>query len=276
AAIVEQRVHRFLQHALFVADNHVRRVQFHQLLEPVIAVDDAAVKIVEIGCSEAAAIKRHQRTQLRWDHRKNVQNHPLRFVAGLAERFGYPQALRVLQLLLLGCLSAHLLAHLETESLGVDLLEQFLDAFRAHHRDELAGMLLIELALLLVGDHRALNQAGYFTRIDDHESFEIENALQLAERNIDEIADAARKTLEKPDVRAGARELDVAEAFAAHARQRHFDAALIADHAAVLHALVLAAEALPIRDRPENPGAEQAIPLGLESPVIDGLGLGNF
>src|SRR5262249_13959017 len=52
--------------------------------------------------------------------------------------------------------------------------------------------------------------------------------------------------------------------------------ALVADHAAVLHALVLAAEALPVRDGAEDLGAEEAVPLRLEGPVVDGLGLGDL
>src|SRR5438270_6207980 len=41
-------------------------------------------------------------------------------------------------------------------------------------------------------------------------------------------------------------------------RQRDLDRALLADDALVLHALVLAAQALVILDRPEDAGAEQA------------------
>ena len=55
-------------------------------------------------------------------------------------------------------------------------------------------------------------------------------------------------------------ELDMAHAVAAHLRQRHFDAALLADDALVLHALVLAAQAFVVLDRPEDAGAEQARP----------------
>ena len=158
AAVVEQRVDGFLQHALFVAHDHVGRVQLHQLLQPVVAVDDAAVEVVEIGGGEAAAIQRHQRAQFRRNHRDHVQNHPLRLVAGLAERFHHAQALGVLQLLLLRELGLHLLADFFAESFDVDLLEQFLDAFGAHHGDELAGEFLVELALALVGDHFALRE----------------------------------------------------------------------------------------------------------------------
>ena len=276
AAVVEQRVDGFLQHALFVADDHVGRVQLDQLLQAVVAVDDAAIQIVEIGGGETAAIQRHQRAQLRRNHRDDVQNHPLRLVAGLAEDLDDAQALGVLQLLLLRRLGLHLFADFQAERFDVDLLQQLFDALGAHHGDELAGEFLIELALALVADHFAAAQAGHFAGIDDDESFEIEHALQFAERDVEQVADAAGQALEEPDMRAGAGQFDMAQALAAHAGQRHFDAALVADHAAVLHALVLAAQAFPVGDRAEDTGAEQAVALRLEGPVIDRFRLGDF
>jgi hypothetical protein len=44
----------------------------------------------------------------------------------------------------------------------------------------------------------------------------------------------------------------------------------------VLHALVLAAQALPVGDRAKDSGAEQSVPLRFEGAVVDGLGLGDF
>src|ERR1043165_5184669 len=58
--------------------------------------------------------------------------------------------------------------------------------------------------------------------------------------------------------------------------RRPFDAALVADHAAVLHALVLAAEALPVGDRAEDLGAEEAVALRFEGAVVDRLRLPHF
>ena len=46
AAVVKQSVNRFLQHAFFVADDNVRRMQFKQTFQTVVAVDHAAVQIV--------------------------------------------------------------------------------------------------------------------------------------------------------------------------------------------------------------------------------------
>src|SRR5262245_20501303 len=77
-------------------------------------------------------------------------------------------------------------------------------------------------------------------------------------------------------MRAGRRQLDVAQTLAPDLGQRDLDAALVADHAAMLHSLVLTAQALPIRDRPKNSGAEQAVTLRLEGAVVDGLGFGHF
>src|SRR4029077_2092807 len=55
AAVVKQSVNGFLEHALFVADDNVRRAKFHEFLQPIVAVDDAAIEVVQIGSSEAAA-----------------------------------------------------------------------------------------------------------------------------------------------------------------------------------------------------------------------------
>ena len=81
---------------------------------------------------------------------------------------------------------------------------------------------------------------------------EVEDALEVAQADVEQVPDAARQPLEEPDVAHRAGELDVAHALAAHLGLGDLDAALVADDAAVLHALVLAAEALPVRDRPED------------------------
>src|SRR5436309_14110068 len=65
----------------------------------------------------------------------------------------------------------------------------------------------------------------------------------------------------------------MAHALAPHPRERHLDRALLADDALVFHALVLAAQALVVLDRPEDARAEQPVTLGLEGAVVDGLRL---
>ena len=81
AAIVEQRIDRLLKHALLVADDDVGRAQLDQPLQTVVAVDDAAIEVVEVGGREAAAVERHQRAQIGRDHRHDREDHPFRLVA---------------------------------------------------------------------------------------------------------------------------------------------------------------------------------------------------
>src|SRR5437899_5847753 len=68
----------------------------------------------------------------------------------------------------------------------------------------------------------------------------------------------------------------MAEALAAHPGQRDFDTALIADDSAMLHALVLSAQALPIGYRAKDSGAKQTVAFRLERAVIDSFRLGDF
>src|SRR6185437_567316 len=99
------------------------------------------------------------------------------------------------------------------------------------------------------------------TRLDHDIALEIEDLLEILERHIEEQADAARQRLQEPDMRDRRGQLDMAHAVAAHLGQGDLDAAFLADDAAVLHALVLAAQALVILDRAKDAGAEQPVPL---------------
>ena len=71
----------------------------------------------------------------------------------------------------------------------------------------------------------------------------------------------------------GVASVDVAEALTTHLGLDDLDAALLAHDAAVLHALVLAADALVVLHRPEDLRAEQAVSLRLERAVVDRLRL---
>jgi hypothetical protein len=114
--------------------------------------------------------------------------------------------------------------------------------------------------------------SGRQARLGDDVGFEIEHALKLLQLHVEQQADAARQRLQEPDVRDRRGQLDMAHALAADLGDGHLDAALLADDALILHALVLAAQALIVLDRTEDARAEQAVALGLERAVVDGLG----
>ena len=277
AAVVEQCVDGFLQHALFVPNDDLGRVQIHQLLQPVVAVDDATVKIVQIGSGKAATIEWNQRTKLRRNHRDDIEDHPAGLVAAAAESFDHLQALRIFEALLQRTLVLHFFAQFDRQAIGVDALEKLLDSLGAHHGLEASGtVLLVEFAeLRLVFDYFALFYRSV-ARLNYDIGLEVEHGLEVAQRNVEQVADTARQAFEEPHVRAGRSQLDVPQAFAADLRERDFHATLVADYAAMLHALVFAAEALPISYRAKDAGAEQSVPLRLEGAIVNGLRLGDF
>ena len=105
---------------------------------------------------------------------------------------------------------------------------------------------------------------------------EVEHLLELLRSDVEQVADARRDALEEPDVADRRGQVDVAHPLAAHLLARHLDAAALADDALVADALVLAAVALPVLRGTEDALAEQAVLLGLERAVVDGLGLGHL
>src|SRR5690606_13483206 len=73
AAVVEQCVDGLLQHPLLVVDDDLGSTAVDQTTKTVVAVDDAAVQVVQIGGREAATVELHHRAQLRRNHRNDVQ-----------------------------------------------------------------------------------------------------------------------------------------------------------------------------------------------------------
>ena len=64
----------------------------------------------------------------------------------------------------------------------------------------------------------------------------------------------------------------MAEALATNLCLGHFDAALVANDAAMLHALILAAETFPVSHGTKNTRAKKSITLRLEGAIVNRLG----
>ena len=273
ATVVEQGVDGLLQHALLVPDDDLRSLELEQVLEAVVAVDDPAIQIVEVGGREAATLERHQRAQVGGDDGQHREDHPLgahhRFGEALEELDPLGDLLAVLLRLGLGHGDLELLDGLVELQVGQGVV----DRLGTHLGHE--GVVTVGgpgLAILVLGEELVGLQRGA-AGIDDQVVLVVDHPLQVARRHVEHQADAGRHALEEPDVGDGHRELDVAHALATDAGQCHLDAAAVADHAAVLDALVLAAGALPVLDRTEDALAEEPTLLGLECAVVDGLGV---
>ena len=188
--IVEQRIHRFLKHALLVADDDVRRAQFDQPLQAVVAVDDAAVKIVQVGRGETSAVERHQRAQIGRNDGHFRQHHPLGLVARIHEGFDDFEALGQLLWLQLAGRFSDLDLQIGGDLGQIHVLEQLADRFCSDERRErILAVLVLRAQELVFREELTIlerRQAG----VDDDVGFEIENALKLLERHVHQEADA--------------------------------------------------------------------------------------
>ena len=279
SSVVEQRVYRFLKHALLVAHDDVRRAKILQPLEAVVSVDDAPVKIVQVRCREPSAVQRHQRSKLRRNDRDDGEDHPFRTIPALNEVFDQLEPLDdFLQLLL-----ARRVGEIRPQRLRfefeIDLRQHFPDGFRSDPGPEgLLSVAVLRVQIILFRKKLPRFEIRQ-SRLNHDEPLEIQNPLQVRERHVEhepDAAGAAGRRFQKPDVRNGSGELDVPHPLAANLLERDLYAAFLAGDAAEFHPLVLPAEALVILDRAEDPRAEQAVALRLERPVVDRLRLLDF
>jgi hypothetical protein len=80
AAVVEQGVDGLLEHPLLVVDDDLGRAEVEEPLEPVVAVDNPPVQVVEVRRGETSAVELHHRAKLGRDHRHRVEDHGPRVV----------------------------------------------------------------------------------------------------------------------------------------------------------------------------------------------------
>ena len=161
-AVVEQRVDGLLQHPLLVVDDDLRRTEVDQATKAVVAVDHAAVQVVQIGGREAAAVELNHRAELRRDHRHDIQHHRRRVHARLQEGVDDLQALDRADLAL-----ALALGDLQVQALGlgtqVERRQAALDRLGTHVRLEVLPEAVLQLVedLVLALERADLQRAEF-------------------------------------------------------------------------------------------------------------------
>ena len=141
----------------------------------------------------------------------------------------------------------------------------------AHSFD--AGLDLLVLLDLQVVQGALLRRLVHFS---DDVLGEVEHALQVAGRDVQQQAQTAGRALYEPDVRDGRGQLDVTHALAAHLTARNLDTTFVTNDALVADTLVLAAVALKVLLRAEDLLAEESVLFRLECAVVDGFGFCYF
>ena len=271
-AVVDQRVHGFLQHSLFVADHDFGRSDFHQLLQAVVARDHAAIKLVQVRGRETSAVELGHGANIRRGHGNHVEDHPIEVVSRAAERLHNFQPFDNARFLLSGCVF-EFLAQIRAGLLNVDPLQQLFNGLGSHADAEIVFIEIAVFLILLFGKHRAaFERRG--SRVKNHVLGKIEHLFEGFGRHIQHQRHARRHGLEIPDMRNGRRKLDMPHALAAHLFGGNVHAAFFAFmNFLAMGVLVLSAGACAVLGRPENPLAEQTADFRFQRSVIDGLGL---
>ncbi len=289
-AIVIQAVHRLLQHALLVAQNHFGGADLDEPLQPVVPDDDTAIEVVQVAGGKTAALQGDQRAQIRRNYRDHRKHHPLGadgvFAGSLPESLHHAKTLDRVLLALDRGFRAHLAAQLPRQLLDIQLPQQLPRRLAAGLGDEPFRVVLRELGVhpakllhqvevLGFGDE-VVHLLVRVARLDNDVVFVVNQPFQLAHGEPQQVTDLAGQGLEEPDVDHRHGQLDVAHALAAHVLAGHLHAATVADDALVANAAVLAAMALPVLGRAEDLFAEKPLVLGLVRAVVDRLRLGHL
>ena len=198
--VIQQRVNGLLQHTLFVADDNFWCFKFEQTLQTVVAVDNATVEVIQIGGCEAAAIQRHQRTQVRGQYWQHFENHPVRLDAGFLEAFKNLQTLG--KLLVLGFGTGDFEFGVQRLNFGwqIQIAQQFTNALGTHKSNKLVTMLFHHVQILLFSEQLGPLKATHHTRIGNNIGFKIEHALNISQRHVQHHTETGWQGFQEPNM----------------------------------------------------------------------------
>ena len=276
-----------MKHTLLVAQNHFRSFYFNQSFQSVVTDDNTTIQIVQVGCCKTAAIERNQRTQLRRNHRDNLQNHPLRTVLALrcAERLNNLQTFQGLSLTLLRCLGIGLVAQIVRKVIEIQVGKQVINGLCTHLGDELVRVCILKMLIFF---RKFLHQIDILlfrqqiqivytkfcrsTSTNNDIALVVNHHIKFFSRQAKQITYFVRQRFEVPDVGNRHNQLDVSHTLAAHFLLSNLDTATVADDAFISDTLVLTAVALVIFNGAEDAFAEQTVAFWFVSTVVDCLG----
>ncbi len=269
-----------LQHPLLVADDDFRRVQIDQLLQPVVAVDDAAIQIVQIARGEVAA-SRATPSGRRSGGMTGITSSTIHSGRLLAIANRLDDLEPVDQSPSASACSSVSLRHLRAGP-ATELTRSSRSSAacgrlrRPCPASNCLAVLFASRGGILLRSTTAAALSGVSPGFGDDVVLEVDHLLEAGRLHVEQSAQPAGHGLEEPDVNDGRGQFDVPHALAANAAVRDFDAAAIADHPLVLHAAVLAAGALPVLFRAEDTLAEQAVLFRTVRAVVDRFRLLHF
>ena len=187
SAVVYQSVNGFLKHSFFVSYYYLGSVELYELSQPVVSVDDAPVKVVQVGGRKSAAVELEQRTEIRRDDRHDVEYHPRGLVSGFAESLGNVETFDQLDLLLTGG-GLELGLQLLAESVYIDSVKQLFYRLGAHADSEVVVVFFEFLAVfgLCQSLHHVQRLGSILTDLEYDILTEVQHLVKRSLRNIEQ------------------------------------------------------------------------------------------
>ncbi len=135
-AVVQQGVHRLLQHAFLVAYDDFRSVYSQQVAQAVVAIDDAAVKVIQVRGGKTPALYGDQGSEVGRQHWQHMQDHPARvhfiFAKALEQAHSFGGALAQS----LAFTGYQLFVKLDKQPFQVHFAQKLLDCLRSYAHPE--------------------------------------------------------------------------------------------------------------------------------------------
>ncbi len=288
-AVINEGIDRFLKHALFVANDDIRRTELKQTFEAVVTVDHATIQIIQVTCCKATAIKLHHGAKVWWDDGNNVHDHPFGAIVGGAEGFHHFQTFhRTGTFLTFGFAIAFLFDQfsniffeLLADGIQIHLGEDFFERFCTHSCTEATTTAIaLHLAIFRIGDEFMQFEPcfGCIAGIEHDEIGEIQHLFKRSWADIKEHAHTARNALEIPDMTHRCGQLDVTHALTAHFGTGHLHTTFVTNFVLVFEfdTFIFTAVTFPVLLRSKNALTEKAITFRLQCAVVDGFGFGHF
>ncbi len=186
-AIIKQGIHGLLQHALFIAHDDVRRLQFQKTTQTVVTVDHPTIEVVQVGGGEASAIQRNERAQFGGQYRQNLEDHPIRLHPGLVKTFKHLESLG--DFLDLGFRRGfrELGAQLFDFGLQIDLAQEFTNALGTHHGHKAITILLLLSKVVVFRHDLAALERGH-VGMDHHKGFKVKHPFDVTKGHVENHA----------------------------------------------------------------------------------------
>ena len=165
-----------------------------------------------------------------------------------------------------------LLPELDGQGLQVDVGQELLHSLGAHAGVEIVLILLPQVPVLLFREDLVLHQGGV-TGVGDDVGGKVEDLFQDPGGQVQQQTHPGGDPLKVPNVGHRGGQLNVAHPLPADAGPGDLHAAAVADLALIADLFILTAVALPVLGGAKDAFTEQAVPLGFQGAVVDGLRL---